>query len=131
MLPKGLLSKIGGLLAVISLTVLPLAGCGNYTLSGVEVLTSDNFSTGIKILLMISVLCAVGGLFSKSKAAFLVLGFAGLGSLLASYLVLRKELYGNIEMKTGGYLSVIGFILILGDGFITDSRKMTNGNDTS
>ena len=34
MLPKGLLSKIGGLLAVISLTVLPLTGCGSYTISG-------------------------------------------------------------------------------------------------
>ena len=122
---KGVLSKAGGILAIISLTVLPLAGCGNSTVSGIEVLTTEDVSIGVKLLLIVSVLCAIGALFGKTRVVFLTLGLVGLGSLITSYVILRQEYYNMIEMKTGGYLSIISFILILGDGFISSQNNST------
>jgi len=38
MLPKALLSKIGGVLALVALLFLPLGGCGAASLTGFDVL---------------------------------------------------------------------------------------------
>lgn len=130
---KGFLARIGGILAIVSLTVLPLAGCGSSTLSGIDILTVESLeiSIGIKILLVVAMFCAIGALIVKSQASFLASGLVGLGSLLASYLILRQEFSNIIEMKMGGYLSVIGFIFILGEGLLPRNSQITDEGDTS
>ena len=134
MLPKGLLSKIGGLLAVISLTVLPLTGCGSYTISGIDLLTmkdlKDSIRLAVPIPLIAAILCAIIALFARSKTVLLTSGLVGLGGLLASYLIVK--LNSNMgEMKMGGYFAIIGFLLIMGDAYLPSNSKAPNDEDTS
>ena len=113
---KGLLARIGGIIAVVSLTVLPLASCGGSSISGVEMLTTEGLNLEIKAFLAISILCAIAAFFARSRLGIWIVGLVGLGSIIASYLLFREE--WNVELETGGYLSVIGFVLILSENFL-------------
>ena len=119
MITNGLLARIGGIVALISLTVLPLASCGGSSISGVEMLTTEGLNIEIKVFLLISIICALVAIIVYSKSWIWIVGFVGLGSLISSYLIFREE--WNVELETGGYLSVIGFIMILSDIFIVDN----------
>jgi len=84
---------------------------------------------GIKVFVLISSICAIGALFARGKGFLLGLGIVGLGCLLAGYLILRQNSSGLLEMKMGGYFSIIGFLLILGDAFLPGKPKVVDEGD--
>lgn len=127
MTPKGILAKIGGSISILSLLLLPLArGCGQ-TITGVDVLKEQSMGA-IKFYLIVSILCAVISLFFVKLYALLPCGILGLGALLINYNNARRLL--PIEVEIGGYLALLGFVLIIISGFIpTDKPKNEDINN--
>ncbi len=121
-MPKGLLSKIGGVLSLISLLFLPLVkGCGQ-SITGFEVLKAGDVPGG---MLIISIVCAIVVFFIKTAIPFFITGGGGIGGLLGAYTVARKNLPIDIEIEIeiGTILSIIGFVLILAEGFLLQKQK--------
>lgn len=134
MIPRGLLSKIGGALSIVSLLVLPLVGCTNQamTWSSLDLLSDKSIGINIKVMLIIALLFAIVALLVNAKWALLVSGIGGLGTLLTAYIIFKQEFKGfssAFELKTGGYLAIIGFILILGDAVLPSSRQEAPKDD--
>lgn len=116
MLPKGMLSKIGGGVSLISLLLLPMVkGCGR-SLTGVDVLRVGDIPVGLKILLVIAILCAITAFFLKTALAFFFSGSGGLVGLLGAYTMARQKF--PVELEIGTYLAIIGFGAILVEGFL-------------
>ncbi|OGP64201.1 MAG: hypothetical protein A3K22_06205 [Deltaproteobacteria bacterium RBG_16_42_7] len=124
MVPKGLLSKIGGVFALISLLFLPLGGCGGASVSGFDVLRAGDVGIGIKFMLLISICCAIAAFLLKKAPAFFVAGGGGLGGLFVAYIVARQSF--PVEMKIGAYLAILGFGAILAEGFLMKQRDGNN-----
>lgn len=116
MLKKDLLAKIGGGLSLVSLLFLPLGGCERVTVTGLEVLRMGDVGFGIKLMLIISILCAIGSFFLKTVPAFFSAGGGGLGGLLIAFVAARQSF--PVEMKIGAFLAIIGFGLVLVEGFL-------------
>lgn len=133
MLPKGLLSKIGGVLSLISLLFLPLVGNWMVTVTGIDILKEAEKWKGefeiIGPMLVISLLCAIGSFFMKTAPAFFTAGGAGLGGLLIAYMATRSNPF--LEFKGGAYLSIIGFGLVLAEGFLQTQTSGTDARDSS
>lgn len=129
MLPKGMLSKIGGGLSLISILFLPLVkGCGK-SITGFEVLkdapTSD-FGM-VKIMLIVSIVCAIGAFLLKTAIQFFITGGGGIGGLLGAYTLARQK--APVELEIGVILSIIGFGLILAEGFLLQKQKGEIGGE--
>ena len=128
MVPKGLMAKIGGVLALIALLFLPLGGCGGASVSGFNVLSAGSVGIGIKFMLIISVSCALAAFFFKTAPAFFLTGGGGLAGLIAGFIVARQSF--PVEMRIGVYLSILGFILILAEGFLVKQLNSSE-NDSN
>lgn len=127
MIPKGMLSKIGGVLALVALLFLPLGGCGGASLSGFDVLSSGKVGAGIKFMLLISAGCAVAAFFLKKAPALFSTGGGGIAGLIAGFVIARQSF--PIEMRVGAYLSMLGFILVLAEGFM--ARQLGPGESVT
>lgn len=103
-------SGTGGAIAVVCILFLPVIGCGNETINGIEIVQSRNVSVEIKFFIVLSVIAGVAILFLKQQVAAFVAGIIGLASLLFSYLIAHNKMQA-IELKMGAYLAMIGFVI--------------------
>ncbi|OGV97840.1 MAG: hypothetical protein A3I04_01615 [Nitrospinae bacterium RIFCSPLOWO2_02_FULL_39_110] len=125
MLPKGVLSKIGGVLSLISLLFLPLVRGCQVSVTGFDVLKTGGVGPGIKLMLIISIVCAIVVFFLKTAIPFFITGGGGIGGLLGAYTIARQEI--PLEIEIGTILSIIGFGLVLAEGFLLQSQKGEGG----
>jgi len=125
MLPKGVLSKIGGVLSLISLLFLPLVRGCQVSVTGFDVLKTGGVGPGIKLMLIISIVCAIVVFFLKTAIPFFITGGGGIGGLLGAYTIARQEI--PVEIEIGTILSIIGFGLVLAEGFLLQSQKGEGG----
>jgi len=94
-------------------------------------LTNSPIKIAVLAPLVVSVLFAIIALFFRTKVELLASGVAGMVFFLASYLILKANAIRVImDMKAGGYLSVIGFLLIIGDAFLSTGTKASEDEDT-
>ncbi len=124
-MPRGLLSKVGGVIALVSIVFLPIGGCGDIGLTGFEVLRDNDIPGLIKVLIGISILCAFIALFVKFYVGLVASGAIGITGLLTSYLIARKDI--PVDLKAGAYLALIGFGLVLAEGI--RQYLLVSGND--
>jgi hypothetical protein len=122
MLQKGMLTRIGGGLALICLMFLPLGGCFNKTFSGSDLLSHSSVPGGVKLLLIISILSAFCAFFLNAAIQCFISGGVGMTGLIGVYTLLSQK-YPDVELKIGGYLAMIGFGLILVEGFILQKKE--------
>lgn len=119
---SGVLSKAGGILALISLLFLPLGGCEGITLTGIDALKYSDVSQTIKVMLIFSMACAVLTFAVKSAEAYFTTGGVGVGSLLLAYMIARQDV--PVDLKAGGYLAILGFGLVLIEGLMTNNSLL-------
>lgn len=93
---KQMLVRIGAIIVLISLLILPLVSCGEVTVTGLDMLQSE-MSVGLKILLLIAISCAGLSLFLRNPSYCLASGLVGLASFIALALWIR---YGNHDVKS-------------------------------
>ncbi|MCS3921193.1 serine/threonine-protein kinase [Fervidibacter sacchari] len=90
---KRTLIRIGAVVAIISLTILPLVSCGEMQVTGLDILEGGR--TEFRILLAISILSCIVALFLRNPAHCLISTVIGLVSFVALALWVR---YGPTEV---------------------------------
>jgi hypothetical protein len=75
------LMRIGAIIAIISLTILPLVSCGEMKVTGLDIL--EGGKTEFRILLAISILSCIVALFLRNPAHCFVSCIVGLISFIA------------------------------------------------
>lgn len=70
--------------------------------------------------------CAVAAFFLKKAPALFSTGGGGIADLVAAFVVARQSF--PVEMRIGAYLSILGFILILAEGFLV---KQLNSSESA
>lgn len=112
------MAKMGGMVAIASILFLPMAGCGLYNVTGIDMFTSKEISVIVKIFLAISLMCAASVIFLKAAIPILASGVAGLAALIIAYLIAKSAASVSVELKAGAYFAIVSFIIILISGFL-------------
>jgi|GEM_PF-5913095 len=116
-----------GAVAAISLLILPLAGCGPFSFSGLDLLTNKEAGLLYKVGILLAVGAGVGVALMKEKSRTFLFSVAGLVVLLGLYgysKIKLKSMGGSddvssrmsdavgsaIEIKFGSYLAVVSFL---------------------
>ncbi len=86
MVKKGVLAKVGAMVAILGLLILPLGSCQGQNFTGVDVFKAENIDVSIQIFFAISVIFAVLALVVSGKVFCTIVGGGGAGKLF--YLLL-------------------------------------------
>ena len=111
--------KLGGLVVLVCFLFLPVAGCGSMTISGIDLFKMNDISATVKIFAGLAMLCAVAILFLPDKSLIFFSAIGGLISLIVAYLIAKGKMSSGdnlgmsnaIDLKSGSYLSMIGFAI--------------------
>lgn len=126
MLQKGLLSKIGGIVALISILFLPVGGCGKLGLTGIEILSATDkeieIPSEIKLMIVFSLISAFLAIFMTEVLILFICGSCGIAGILIAYQISRSKV-PVVELKIGAFLAIIGFALVLVEGFLLSKRQ--------
>jgi hypothetical protein len=116
------ISNIGGAIAVISILFLPVVGCGGENVNGIQIIQSDHVSSDIKAFFSVAIIC--GGLIFlfKNYVQLAITGIVGILSLLIGYLIAKDKING-IDLKAGGVLGIIGFLVTTIINFLDPTQE--------
>ena len=111
--------KLGGLVVLVCFLFLPVAGCGSMTISGFDLFKMKDISATVKIFAGVAMLCAAAILFLPSKSLVFFSAIGGIISLVLAYLIAKGKMSSGddlgvsnaIDLKSGSYLSLIGFAI--------------------
>lgn len=127
--------KLSGALAFVSFMFFPIAGCGNFNFSGMDLITGDDVNFFIRILCIGVPACALTIILIKEKLKIFYGALAGIILLFIIYFSFQSELksklkndeFGisnafqqSIKLKSGSYLCMIGFII---SAFVSKAKK--------
>jgi hypothetical protein len=143
------ITKFGAMMAIVCFLFLPIAGCGSMTFTGVDFFKMGEIDTSVKLFAALAMIFAVVIIFLKDKFQIFSSAIAGLALLVIAYMVAKGKMHSGdsfgmsngIELKSGSYLSMIGFIIsavvsktkneILGDQRSSHSSSTPNKNKQS
>ena len=106
-----IISRILSFISILSILLLPIAGCGNDKVTGSEVIISDEVAIEIKLFLIISVICGLLILFLKKYTHAIIVSALGAITLLVSYFIAKDKVLGNLDLKVGAFVAIIGYVL--------------------
>jgi hypothetical protein len=128
MLSRNTLGRIGGLVALLSLFLLPLASCGTTRITGTDLLFDVNGNLGHKAVLVIALLAAAVAVLITTRSAQVGAGIAGLLAIGVEYFFTQDDSSGAIRLLDGSYVAMAGFLLVLVSGLMQKGRV---GNKSS
>ena len=112
------LIKLGGAFAIVSFLFFPVAGCGDNSFSGIDIMKDNSISSFGKLLSALIVLAGIAVLFSKKRKNVF---YASITGLILMFILLypvifwpKKEVEGidlTMKLKSGSYLCILGFII--------------------
>lgn len=107
--------KLAGMFAMVSFLFFPVAGCGPMNITGIDLIKMNDVDNSVKIFAVLGMLCAVGILLFQDKLQVFFSAIAGIGSLVIAFLIVKSKMHSGmsdgIEIKSGAYLSLLGFIV--------------------
>lgn len=109
---KTTLSRLGSLIALFALMVLPLASCGDGEITGPGLFRMDGAELH-KILVATAAICAALGLFYVTRNAQIGLGGLGLAALAVSALMVVQDGNADTAVRYGTWVAAAGFMLTL------------------
>ncbi len=109
---KSTLSRLGSLIALFALMVLPLASCGDGEITGPGLFRMDGAELH-KILVAVAAISAALGLFYVSRNAQIGLGGLGLAALAVSALMVVQDGSADTQVRYGTWVAAAGFMLAL------------------
>lgn len=115
------MAKIGGLVALVSIAFLPIAGCGSVGVSGWDIIRANDVGILLKGLILFSALCALFAALTTAVTGLFVTGGGGILSLLIGYTLARQNI--PVDLKVGAYLAFIGFGLVLVDAVLRQQKE--------
>lgn len=119
---KSTLSRIGALIALFALLVLPLASCGSGDITGPGLFTLDGAELH-KILVLVAVLSAALAVFYVTRNAQIGLGGAGLAALAVAALMVVQDGNADTAIRYGTWVAAVGFLLVLIAGLTTPEGR--------
>lgn len=112
------LSRLGGLIALLALVILPLASCGEATFTGIDVLFELEGAALHKLLVAVAILAAILAIFLVTRQAQVGLGAAGLlATLVAAWMVIGDG-SDDTQVQMGAWVAVLGFLIVLAAGLM-------------
>lgn len=115
---KSTLSRLGSLIALFALMVLPLASCGTGEITGPGLFTLDGAELH-KILVLVAMAAAALGIFYVTRNAQIGLGGLGLGALAIAALMVVQDGNADTAVRYGTWVAAAGFMLMLIAGLTT------------
>jgi hypothetical protein len=106
------LARLGGTIATLALVFLPLASCGEGTLTAANIFTAEGIWPH-KAILFAAMVAAVLSIFIMRRWAHLLFSFMGIGAVIVEYLFTQDENTGDIQLREGSYVALFGFLLVL------------------
>lgn len=119
---KSTLSRIGALIALFALLVLPLASCGSGDITGPGLFKLDGAELH-KILVLVAVGAAAMAVFYVSRNAQIGLGGLGLGALAVAALMVVQDGNADTAVRYGTWVAAVGFLLVLIAGLTTPETR--------
>lgn len=119
---KSALSRIGALIALFALLVLPLASCGSGDITGPGLFKLDGAELH-KILVLVAVGAAAMAVFYVSRNAQIGLGGLGLGALAVAALMVVQDGNADTAVRYGTWVAAVGFLLVLIAGLTTPETR--------
>jgi hypothetical protein len=119
---KSTLSRIGALIALFALLVLPLASCGSGDITGPGLFKLDGAELH-KILVLVAVGAAAMAVFYVSRNAQIGLGGLGLGALAVAALMVVQDGNADTAVRYGTWVAAGGFLLVLIAGLTTPETR--------
>jgi len=119
---KTTLSRLGSLIALFALMVLPLASCGDGEITGPGLFRMDGAELH-KILVAVAAICAALGLFYVTRNAQIGLGGLGLGALAIAALMVVQDGNAETAVRYGTWVAAAGFMLVLIAGLTTPELR--------
>ncbi len=121
MVKKGVLAKVGAMVAILGLLILPLGSCQGQNFTGVDVFKTENIELSIQMFFSFSLIFAVVALFISGKVLCSLVGGGGIVSFFISYFIANQD--GMINLEIGAYFAIVGFVLVILDGFLSEAKK--------
>jgi hypothetical protein len=122
-----LILKLGGVLAVLFLLFLPVAGCqgtNSANINGIDIIKGKNMDIAIRIFFILSLICGVVLFLFKKPMQLSIMAIAGIVTFLASYFIAKSKAGMDImEMKVGAYLALLVYAGIAVIGFIKSASQ--------
>ena len=118
--------RIGAIVSLIAILFLPFVGCGDATINGLQILKSDDIALSYKLLIVICIFSALAVFLVREPHIITIAGGIGLISLIAAFLIARNQI--PIDLKSGAYIALFGFLLAIGEGVSLAKRKNTEQN---
>lgn len=107
---KTTLSRLGSLIALFALMVLPLASCGDGEITGPGLFRMDGAELH-KILVAVAAISAALGLFYVTRNAQIGLGGLGLAALVVAALMVVQDGNADTAVRYGTWVAAAGFML--------------------
>ena len=121
-----LISNIGAACAILCIIFLPVVGCGDANLTGIDIIKDNQIGTSIKIFVIAAIICGVLIFFLKELLHIAICAIAGAVALFIAYMIAHSE-NESIEMKIGAILALIGYAVTA----VTNFLGMSNKNQSS
>lgn len=119
---KSTLSRIGALIALVALMVLPLASCGTGDITGPGLFKLEGAELH-KILVLVAAVAAALAIFYVSRNAQIGLGGLGLGVLAVAALMVVQDGNADTAVRYGTWVAAAGFLLVLIAGLTTPEMR--------
>ncbi len=104
--------KLGAIVALLSLLIMPLGGCAGESFNGLQVLSTSQIPVSIKFFLVLSMAGAAFSCWTKVVRHSLIAGIGAAIALCISYYS-GGEVMRVVSMKFGFYTAFLGFALII------------------
>lgn len=118
-------ARLGGLIALVSVLILPLASCGEVRLRGADILSMET-RPGVKLLVVMAGLAAVLAIFIVNRWAQLLFGLIG----IAEFIYVAGGLVGRpVACHPGARRQLSGADRVCDDifgGAAGEARKVRN-----
>jgi len=115
-------ARLGGVIALISVLILPLASCGDVRLRGADILFMET-RPGVKSLVVAAAVAAVLAIFMVNRWAQLLIGLIGMAEFIYVAGGLWVDRSPATQVRSGSFLALIGFVMIFLAGLLARREK--------
>jgi hypothetical protein len=116
------LARIGGSIAALSLIFLPFASCGQGQLTAIRIFSAEGIWPH-KAILFMAIAAAVLSIVILQRWAQFTFSLIGLGSIGIEYLFTQNPETGDIHLRGGAFVALIGLVIVLASGIINRSKR--------
>lgn len=119
-----LATNFGAVIAILSILFLPVVGCGDENLTGVDLVQLQEVGLDTKIFTIAAILSGLFVLVSRNPITKGIGALCGALALIIAFLLARYG-YEFIELKLGAYIAIIGYVFSALVSFIHSNKPET------